>query len=156
MLCVLENESAVSPVDTTPKRKRTRKKKKKQRNKAPTSASTEDATVEPVKETESAKNVQMPLVDPRSIEKAKEHTRKFILAGTIIDDVLDNVFAQLGLNTPPPSLDNHMIKSLKNNQTRHYRTNWFPLPMATSQASGFECPNLEYSFFQQQRRTDTN
>lgn len=105
ILCVLENESVVLPVDTTPKRKSTRKKKKRQRSRAPTSASAGDGAVELRKESDSGKNVRMPLVDPLSIEKAKEHTRKIILAGTIIDDVLYNVFDQLGLNTPPPSLD---------------------------------------------------
>jgi len=104
----LENETAALAV-ATPKRKKGKSKKKRRRGKESkvmsSKAQNESSLQSSFSDTgrdEIKAELQMPLSDPQSIENAKEHTRKVIMAGMIIDDVVDGVFTQLGLNDPHP------------------------------------------------------
>ena len=105
----LENET-VSAIVSTPKRKKGKNKKKKRRGKESKSllsgaknevvSGLESTSI--IKRASTASEPKMPLTDAHSIENAKENTRKIIMAGLIVDDVLEGVFSKLGLNDPPP------------------------------------------------------
>ena len=104
ILLSLEHETVASAPGSS-KRKKGRWKKKKKKRVRELSPLKSESSMASTRRTETKSEVQMPLVDPESIENAKEYTRKIIMAGMIIDDVLNSVFGQLGLNDPPHKED---------------------------------------------------
>jgi hypothetical protein len=107
ILCSLENDLE-PPAVATSKRKKGKSKKKKRRGKESKAEQNviqeESVNLQPrfssTIRDETMAELHMPLVDPVSIENAKENTRKVIMAGLIVNDILEGVFDQLGLNYP--------------------------------------------------------